>query len=77
MTPSEIARKVAEYLQGTCSSVAVALETLGYDDELSLDDEFCAVLDDLVFECTTCNWWYEQSEMADDDERQCEECAGD
>lgn len=65
------AEEAAHDLQGTCST----LIEKGYEEE-SDDRVFCGRLDELVFECTECNWWCEQSEMAEnpDDEWICQEC---
>lgn len=72
MTPTEMARLAAQRLQGSCQSIA----NLGEEFEaLELDGEFCAVLDSLVFCCTECDWWFEQSEMSETEDWVCEECA--
>lgn len=75
MTPADIAEKIAHTLRGTCSSVGAELEAIDRE-ELEMDGEFCARLDSLVFCCVRCDWWHEQSEMAerDDDEWICEDC---
>lgn len=72
-----LAERAAAALEGTCSSLQQVLTDLDAD---GADDNaiFCARLDDLVFECEQCNWWFEQSEMAErTDERWiCEDCTG-
>lgn len=78
----ELATKVAEFLNGTCATltgVLIQFEAEGADD----DKEFCAALDDKVFECDTCGWWHELSELASNDdgtdsvELRCQACADD
>lgn len=70
--------KTAEYiageLRGTCDSLLNALER--YEMEGAEDDtDFCFDLDSHVFCCEQCDWWCEQSEMAEDQEDWiCEDC---
>lgn len=72
MTPSEMAIKAAQQLQGSSKTIA----DLGEDYEnLELNAEFCSKLDELVFCCTTCDNWFEQSEMSDTEDWVCEECS--
>lgn len=71
-----LAQSAAEQLEGTCK----AIYDLGQEyEDASNDQAFCNKLDELVFECQCCNWWFEQSEMADrkDEEWICEECTED
>lgn len=78
MTPVQIAVIVADELRGTCNSLLQVLEQ--HDaEEMELNSEFCDALDSHVFECQRCNWWFEQSEMADrkDGEWICEDCTDD
>lgn len=71
-TPVEMARIAAERLEGSCQGIA----NLGEEFEaLENDAAFCAELDQLVFCCEQCNWWFEQSEMAEGDDWICESCA--
>lgn len=72
MTPYEAATQAAEQLQGTCN----AIYNLGPEfEELQNNDVFCARLDELVFCCTVCEWWREQSEMSENEDWICNECA--
>jgi hypothetical protein len=68
---------IANELRGTCDALYAALER--HDAEgMDNDRDFCARLDALVFCCEGCDWWFEQSEMAQDDKRDrwaCDECA--
>lgn len=71
-TSYELATEAASQLQGTCKSIP----ELGEEFEALLnDDAFCARLDELVFECEECGWWCEISEMSQNKEWTCEECA--
>lgn len=67
--------QIADELRGTCMSLQEVLERNDMDGEDNNLD-FCHALDALVFCCETCNWWYEQHEMADDVRGRwiCEEC---
>ena len=69
-----LAEEAAEQLQGTCKTIV----ELRPEFEAAQDDQtFCDRLDEIVFECTVCNWWCEQSEMAEDcgNEWVCQDCA--
>lgn len=71
-----LAEQAAEQLQGTCKS----LSDLGQEFEDAKNNQtFCNQLDELVFECQECNWWCEQSEMANrkDEEWICDDCTDD
>lgn len=70
------AEQIAYDLNGTCDSLQAALERREWDgyDNVS---EFCDTLDSIVFECTCCGWWLEQSEMSEDPDHdwECCQCA--
>jgi hypothetical protein len=68
------AEEIAHELQGTCMSLGSVLER--HEMEGAEDDlDFCHALDALVFECEKCGWWFEQSEMAQNqDDWICEDC---
>ena len=72
MTPVEMAEEAAKQLEGTCKSIADLGEEF---EDLQNDSQFCARLDELIFECTQCNWWHEQDEMSEDQDWICQECA--
>lgn len=60
--PVAMAEEAARRLEGTCDNIA----NLGEEfEDLENDRTFCAKLDELVFCCEQCNWWFEQSEMAE------------
>lgn len=77
MTPErarELGQEAAEKLLGTCSDVY----HLGEEFEEAQDyREFTDALDDAVFCCCACGWWFEQpaSTHPESGEWVCEECA--
>lgn len=69
-----LAEKAASELQGTCK----AIYELGEEFEAAANEQvFCNRLDELVFECQECNWWFEQSEVANRKDKDwiCEDCS--
>jgi len=66
------------YLQGTCKTLSEATEEI-HDDltEDDLTDEDKAIIDQEIFQCADCSWWYEVAEMSgDEDETICSNCYG-
>lgn len=63
-------KKLIMILEGTCMSLNDGLGMIGccYDD-LSLEDLY--ELDDALFECDGCGWWYP---VPCEDEGLCEQC---
>lgn len=76
MLTREQVQELAADLQGTSQSLNEALHKLWSLSEDDLDQEDCEALDELVFECTVCNNWFEQNEMAENcgDAWVCEGC---
>ena len=75
MTPTEAGQLAADKLLGTCNGLQnLPNELLAFEDS----SEFCAALDDRVFECTDCGWWFEQPahDNPETSEWVCEECCG-
>lgn len=68
---SKSIEEIAYELQGTCLSLHEVLERNDMDGADN-DAEFCARLDELVFCCNDCNWWFEIHEMSDADWICCE-----
>lgn len=66
-----MAEEAARQLQGSSKSIADLGEE--YED-LELNHEFCARLDELVFCCSICDNWFEQGEMSEDNDWVCESC---
>lgn len=70
--------ELCDILQGTCESLGTKLEQMYPDmveEDLTTDELF--KIDSTVFLCETCGWWCEISEMADNGEWICQECADD
>lgn len=58
-------------LQGTCDSIDSLV------DFSELSDEEISKIDDSIFDCSRCGWWYDNGEEASHDvcgERICENC---
>jgi hypothetical protein len=72
--PVQMAQAAAEQLTGTCQSIS----DLGEEFEnLENDAKFCARLDELIFCCSKCDWWCDQSEMSEKEDWVCDECEED
>lgn len=63
--------EIIEYLQGTCKALYESLDYYGLE-ETDLNDAENSMIDDEIFNCTECGWWYELSEMGEDEEDECE-----
>ena len=69
---------IADILQGSCLSLEDGIcAVLGDDatvDDLDLDDYYA--LDEVVFLCASCNWWYEAGYWNSEktDENYCLDC---
>ena len=62
-----------EYLQGSCKTIADACSDFGIE-ESDLTEEDHNEIDINIFNCDTCNWWYELGEMSADEEN-CTNCS--
>ncbi len=64
------------HLQGTCISLEEACADLGFDRE-DLTMKELEELDNCLFECDNCGWWYDVGERSDVDcdENICLHCA--
>lgn len=71
LTIEQKAMRIAEDLEGTCSSLHEALERHGWDG-LENNTEFCQFLDERILECVQCSWWSEACEL--NEEGVCEDC---
>lgn len=60
-------------LNGTCSSIRQVVEE---EDRSDLEDNsaFLSHLDDQIFECTCCGWWYDQPANEFSGEWVCDSC---
>jgi hypothetical protein len=70
----DLVRSIIDDLQGTCKSLTEACENHNLDfDELDFDE--LDELDQNIFCCDSCGWWYEISEEAEAEYGQfCENC---
>lgn len=69
---------IIEYLQGTTNNLSDAVSLIT-SDECELNDltlEQHHEIDDKIFECVECGWWYEISDVStlETDENYCNEC---
>ena len=75
-TDEEIGR-LADHLNGSSQSIDGAVAALfpGRSPPwyCAAEDD-CATLDDLVFECDVCNWWFGVEDMVDS--QTCVDCSG-
>lgn len=63
-------------LEGSCSSSDDVSEKLGFDfDDLSAEQ--LEEMDEKIFCCTQCGWWYESSGIVVISEWYCENCSED
>lgn len=60
-------------LQGTCEGLDSFLERNAPD--LIDYQPFLLHLDNQIFCCEVCNWWFELSDMADNDNWECRDCS--
>lgn len=68
----QTAAQIAEQLQGSCLHLTEVLDS--WDMREAEDDlEFCQELDNLIFCCTECDWWFENSDMSEEGDI-CIEC---
>jgi hypothetical protein len=65
--------EIVHDLQGTCQDVSEALIHFGYIDE-DLDHEAALYIDERIFCCGQCEWWFEIAEMSEEVEWVCEDC---
>jgi hypothetical protein len=74
-------RELAEYLEGSSSSISVAMEVCGIKPDNDQEQMSVAVRVEQIgeiFSCDACGWWIENSEMLDPDthngEQICVQC---
>lgn len=69
--------ELSDYLQGTCITIAQAVESLELDESIDWEDE---MLSAGVEVCLSCGWWHESGELVHDDDEDtgiCGDCLGD
>lgn len=72
---SPIADSISDRIIGTCDTLDLVFEELGHD-ELRDCEQLLDMIDEQVFECQSCSWWCEISEMVDGDYI-CQDCGND
>jgi hypothetical protein len=65
--------EIVYHLQGTCQGIDEALEAFEYTYE-DLDLEASLYIDERIFCCGQCEWWFEIAEMSEEEEWVCEDC---
>lgn len=65
------------HLQGSCKSLDEGCQDMFEKDEDVLTSEQLLRIDQEIFHCATCGWWYEISEESGSDESDliCNDCA--
>lgn len=72
MTPKF--EEVVEYLRGTCQSLSEACAVFEVDED-SLSTEDYDYLDEEIFRCEECSWWYSMDELSQcEDDPICTDC---
>lgn len=67
--------ELVQRLEGTADYLGFAMrELFGTED---LDVKSCEALDEQIFQCETCGWWMEHSEMTENPDKDwnCRDCA--
>jgi hypothetical protein len=65
--------KLIANLQGSSQNLT---EELAADYDLSLEDrEVTDAIDQAIFECSACGWWFESCEESDENPGICEGCS--
>jgi hypothetical protein len=68
---AELGRQAADKLNGTCQAVYDLGEEF---EDFEMDEAFCSALDDAVFCCVRCSWWFEQPANDVGAEWVCDDC---
>lgn len=66
-------QELIEYLQGSCKSMYEACADMEMDED-DLTIEQLQKIDEEIFRCARCGWWYEQPAEEIDGEWVCEDC---
>lgn len=81
MIKNEDLQGIIEYLQGSCKTLTEGIIAVTENDDLTEDDltaEQMQTIEDEIFLCSVCGWWYEVGEMSEaEDENICIECNND
>lgn len=67
--------ELIEYLQGTSMTLDEGVADLyeGCDSEILTSDDH-ATIDNEIFKCEECGWWFEICEQSEDDDTKCKDC---
>jgi len=69
--------ELAEYIEGTASSIEAGLESIGLiAADYDATDVEAQLLEEDCERCELCGWWYESCELAKDDDQlgYCDDC---
>lgn len=61
----EIADQIIDHLNGSCDPLEQACEDFGVDADEFLD-KYASELDERIFNCESCGWWYEVGQHGED-----------
>ena len=67
---NEQLNNIVSYLEGSCNSLEDAVTTLGLPELTVIE---ARELDELIFLCEICSWWYPIEEM--DNDETCIDCS--
>lgn len=72
-------REWQQFIEHTLMGSCKAIESCEDHDHLLDNEFFCELLDSIIFNCETCNWWCEISEMGADGNQHgiCRDCCRD
>lgn len=70
----EEVQQIIDELQGTPDSIDTVVESLFNKTEEDLNMSDFAFIDQQIFLCDICGWWYEQGEMANNENWECQDC---
>ena len=66
-----------EHLQGTCQSLDEGVGSLYENcDSSILTDDDRSEINNAIFLCNDCGWWFELSDQSEDGDGNCKDCAG-
>ncbi len=68
--------ELIDYLQGSCKTIDEACNEVFEDGEEILSDENREEIDQNLFECETCGWWFEWAEEGSNG-GECKSCCED
>lgn len=71
--------EIVDYLNGSCNTLDEACQFILGDefDAMSLSKEEMEYIDERIFKCYDCDWWFESHEESEEEPGCCIDCAGD